>query len=105
MESHLSGRQGGEANRCLPPSLGCRINLAASGKRRFAPDQSGNAMAHSLSDYLVGRAGLDQEEYERWLADLETCDQEGSYSYSRTHYSYFAVSSVARPSVGEREAP
>jgi arsenite methyltransferase len=59
--------------------------------REFAPGRSGYLVAHALRDHLLGPGGLTVEEYERWLADLDLCQQEGSYCYSVTTFSYLGV--------------
>lgn len=59
-------------------------------EHRFQPDAAGYILAHGFRDHLVGRAGISEKDYARWLADLEACEREGSSFYSVTTYAYLA---------------
>ena len=65
--------------------------VVADVDRAFAPEQPGYVLAHALRDHLLGAGGLTVEEYERWLADLAECQQEGAYCYSVTTFAYLGV--------------
>lgn len=60
-------------------------------EREFGPGQSGYLHAHAMRDHLLTSGGLTEEEYSSWLADLDACQQEGSYCYSVTTFSYVGV--------------
>jgi ubiquinone/menaquinone biosynthesis C-methylase UbiE len=93
------------ADRAADPWIGRRLAglLGAAGftiteqevvpdiEREFRPGGSGYFLAHALRDYLTGSGGLTVEEYERWLAELEACQEEGSYCYSALTFSYVGV--------------
>jgi ubiquinone/menaquinone biosynthesis C-methylase UbiE len=91
----------GIANRARHPSLGRELSdlLVANGfqiveesiltdqERHFRPGMSGFTLAHACRDYMLS-AGVNADDYERWLADLRACDVEGSYQYCVTTYAY-----------------
>lgn len=57
-------------------------------ERSFTPDAGGHIVAHAWCKYLLEVAGIPEQDYMRWLADLEACAQEGTYCYSVTTYVY-----------------
>jgi len=91
------------ADRGLDPWLGRRLAplLTAAGfaverevaladlERDYAPESAGYLHARLWREHLLG-AGIGGEEYERWLADLAACAQEGSYCYSVVTYACLA---------------
>ena len=68
-----------------------REEVLADVEREFAPGRSGHLLAHAFRAHLLGTGTLAVEEYERWLADLETCWQDGFYCYSVTTFSYVGL--------------
>ena len=60
-------------------------------EREYAPETSGYTHAHLWREYLLRTAGIAAQDYERWLADLAACAQEGSYCYSVVTYACLAV--------------
>jgi ubiquinone/menaquinone biosynthesis C-methylase UbiE len=67
-----------------------REEVLAEAERHFSPGTSGYAVAHLMRDHLVARGGIAAEEYDRWLADLRSCEWEGSYCYGVTTYACLA---------------
>jgi arsenite methyltransferase len=60
-------------------------------EREFAPGSSGYTHAHVWQEHLVHGAGISAQDYDRWLAELEACAQDGSYCYSVVTYAYLAT--------------
>jgi arsenite methyltransferase len=93
------------ADRGNDPWLGRRIApmLTAAGfrleqevvsvdlEREFSAGTSGYALAHSMRDHLLRTAGIPEEDYTRWLADLASSNQDGSYCYSVVTYACLAT--------------
>lgn len=59
-------------------------------ERGFTPDTAGFIHAHAFRRHVTEVAGIAEADYERWLADLEASDRDGTYSYSVTTYAYLA---------------
>jgi ubiquinone/menaquinone biosynthesis C-methylase UbiE len=59
-------------------------------EREYAPETSGYAFAHFMSDYLLNTAGVPATDYQRWLDDLAACACDGTYSYSVVTYACLA---------------
>ena len=60
-------------------------------EREFAPESSGYTHAHLWQEHLLRAAGISAQDYDRWLADLEACAEDGSYCYSVVTYAYLAT--------------
>jgi SAM-dependent methyltransferase len=58
-------------------------------ERDYAPESAGYLHARLWREHLL-RAGIGGDEYERWLADLAACAQDGSYCYSVVTYACLA---------------
>ena len=58
----------------------------AETERTFAPKHSGYALTQALREYVIGPGGVPAGCYDRWLADLAACAEEGSYCYSVTTF-------------------
>lgn len=56
----------------------------------FSPGAGGYTFAYALRDYVLTSGGIPNQEYERWLADLEMCSGQGAYSYGVTTFVYLA---------------
>jgi ubiquinone/menaquinone biosynthesis C-methylase UbiE len=84
----------GIADRARDPWIGRRLVylLIANGfrlrqeavitdvERVYTPGASGYTLAHAFRKHLL-QTGVSAQDYEHWLADLEACGREGSYSY------------------------
>jgi ubiquinone/menaquinone biosynthesis C-methylase UbiE len=81
----------------LLEATGFRIReevVLAIPEREYKPESSGYIHARSWRDHLLAAGHVSTEEYDRWLADLQQCAQEGSYFYSVTTYAYLAERSL-----------
>jgi ubiquinone/menaquinone biosynthesis C-methylase UbiE len=62
-------------------------------EHKFAPGDSGYTMAHALRPYLLNN-GIGAQDYDRWLAELQSCAEEGSYCYCTTSFGYLVEKST-----------
>jgi len=59
--------------------------VLADVEEEFKPGNAGYTLAHSMKKQLLS-TGISAHEYHAWLADLHSCAQDGSYSYSVTTF-------------------
>ncbi len=56
--------------------------VLAEVEREFTPETGGYVFAHAFRSHILSSGTLTGEDYGRWLADLEACQEDGSYCYS-----------------------
>jgi ubiquinone/menaquinone biosynthesis C-methylase UbiE len=67
-----------------------RQEVSAEVERHFQPGAVGYSIAHTYREYLLGPGGITSDEYDRWLADLRSCEWDGAYTYTVTTFAYLA---------------